>query len=368
MVLIQATNNQGDFWLHREHGFRGRRLFFWIAFCALLCAAGIVALVWFNQHRPPQVKTTKVALQIMKRTTISSGTVRPVQRQVIYANQLPSAVSSLDVHAGDHVKQGQTILQLDNTQQQKAVSSAEAALAIAEQAHNRALQGFDAASAALKEVWLPQIASTQHEVQQAQEQLTGAKAQLAATTLTAKFSGTVLIATKNGLNANGNQSPIMELVGDKSQVVLAVSEVDAVHLSKGMAASITSDAFPNQTFKGTVSTVAPYAQTTNAGSGQVEVLVQLKASLPIPLGYQVSCKIVSQTHDKVPVVPYSVLVQQGTKYVVYTVRDNRLKRVSVKLGITNDNGVQVTSGLHGGDLVVVNPPHNLASGEVVRTS
>lgn len=341
-----------------------------IGLVILIVLAVALSLIWTfsRRHQPIRIQTIDVQLKQMKQTTLSSGNVRPTDRQLIYANQLPSAVKKLDVQAGDNVKAGQTLLELDDTSQQSAVTAAQAALAVAEEAYNRALQGFDTAASVLQSVWLPQIASTQNSVNVAKEQLAGAEAELAATHVLANISGKVLIATKNGISPGGSQSPVIELVGSGEQIVLSVSEVDAVHVAKGMTVSITSDAFPNETYKGVVMSVAPFAVTSQSGSGDVQVLVKPSGKFPVPLGYQVNCKITSQTTEKVPVIPYGALVQQGTSYIVYVVKDGHVQPVPVKLGITNDSGVQVASGVKAGETVVLNPPENLVAGEAVRTS
>lgn len=337
-----------------------------IVIVVLVILACLVGLLWHSRHRELTVQLSAVQLKTMQRTTLSSGDVRPVQRQILYTNTLPAPVAKMDVVVGQHVHVGQPLLELNTASAQLAVTQAENALAQANTAYQRSVQGYQSATGPLQALWLPQVNSTQAAVVQAQQQLTTAKEQLAADTIDANFSGTVLIASADGLDASGNQAPVLELVGAQKQVVLELSEVDAIHIAKGMHVSITSDALQGQTFSGTVASVAPFAALSQSGSAQVQVIVTPAAHFPVPLGYQVNCKITSSTAKKVPTVPYAALVQQGTSYVVFQVVHGHVQMTSVQLGITDDSDVQVTSGLQPGDKVVVNPPTSLASGQAVN--
>jgi RND family efflux transporter MFP subunit len=334
---------------------------------AIIVIAGVVGdIVWKRTHQTVRVQTTKVQLQTMQRVIFSSGTVKPSTRQLVNATDLSAPVSKLDVAVGNHVSKGQTVIELNNQTQLSAVSQAQNALAEANSAYARALQGYQSAPSILKQIWLPQVDAAQSAVVQAEGQLSTAQAQLGATKIKATMNGTVLVASASGIDASGNQSPILEIVGPSKQVVIELSEVDATHVDKGMKVSMTSDAYPNQTFRGTVSMVAPFAAQTQAGSGQVEVDVSPAGTFTVPYGYQMDCKISSATHKQVPTVPYGALVQQGTSYAVYTYAGGHVHLTSVQLGITNDNAVEVTSGVHAGQIILNNPPANLQDGEAVN--
>lgn len=352
--------------MSRETGQSRRKQVIIIAIIVLVIIAGLVAyLIWHKGRQSAQVQTSTVRLQTMKRVTISSGDVRPIKRQLIYANSLTVPIRKLDVQVGSHVKQGQQLIQLDTTTTQIAVTQAKATLAQANKAYSQALASYQAAPTALQAILLPQVDTTQSAVVQAKQQLSAAESQLAALSITANFAGSVIIASADGVDASGNQSPIIELVGSAKQVVLELSEIDAIHVKKGMKVTMTTQALPNQTFKGVVSQVAPFAATSQSGTPQVQVLVQASGAFAVPLGYQMNCKITSSTHKSVPTVPYNALVQQGTNYAVYTLDHGHVHLTTVQLGITNNESVEVTSGLTSGQTIVDNPPSTLVNGEAV---
>ncbi|GEO24368.1 MexH family multidrug efflux RND transporter periplasmic adaptor subunit [Alicyclobacillus acidoterrestris] len=334
----------------------------------LAVAAAVVLTLVHRRHVTPALQVTTVRLQTMRRTIFSAGEVKPTERQLVDPTQLTSPVLHMDVSVGQHVKKGQILFQTDDSAQQQAISSAQSALTAANREYSQAQAGYSSAPDLLKQVWLPQVEAAEAAVTQAQQQLASAKAALAETQVRANFAGIVLVASPQGVDASGNQSPIVEVVGPQKQIVMELSEVDATHVKKGMSVSITSNAYPNQTFHGTVSMVAPFAATNQNGTGQVEVDVQPTGTFTVPLGYQVNCKIASATHKQVPTVPYGALVQQGSNYAVYVVSGGKAVLTPVQLGITNDTSVEVTSGLHAGEQILNNPPSDLQNGQAVKTS
>ena len=68
-------------------------------------------------------------------------------------------------------------------------------------------------------------------------------------------------------------------------------------------------------------------------------------------------------------IPRSALFR-GAKgeWKVYSVVDGRAKETIIKLGLTNDEFVEVAAGLKQGDMVVLTPESSLAEGQKVRVA
>jgi multidrug efflux pump subunit AcrA (membrane-fusion protein) len=63
-----------------------------------------------------------------------------------------------------------------------------------------------------------------------------------------------------------------------------------------------------------------------------------------------------------PVIPNAAVQRQGNQIGVWTVADDRLSFVPVKLGRTDlDGRVQVVAGLHAGDSIVLHSARPLTS-------
>jgi len=68
------------------------------------------------------------------------------------------------------------------------------------------------------------------------------------------------------------------------------------------------------------------------------------------------------------VVPPAALVREGADPAsasTFVVRQGKAEKVDVALGVETPDGIQVTSGLAAGDVVVLDPPTALASGAPV---
>ncbi len=336
--------------------------------CAVMALLVIALVSWKSRRALPVVQTAPVSVQRIERVTLATGTVRPAARQIINLDNLQAPIQRVLVHVGEHVQAGQPLVQLSTASAEASVQAAASALADAKSAYQRVLAQYNQAPTALKALFLPQLNAALASVASARSQLAQAQASLAQLTITATLSGVVLIANPNGVDANGNPTPVVEVASPKKDVIVDLSEVDAAQIQVGMTATMQTDAYPNQTFTGVVASIAPYAEVSSSGAPVVEVTVEPRGSFPVPYGYQLTCRILSRSQTPVAAIPYSAVVQNGTGYAVYEWRSGHVYLVPVKLGMTSDTAVQVLSGVHPGDRVVVNPPDNLANGEAVRTS
>jgi multidrug efflux pump subunit AcrA (membrane-fusion protein) len=75
--------------------------------------------------------------------------------------------------------------------------------------------------------------------------------------------------------------------------------------------------------------------------------------------------------EKLPnvlVIPDSALAVEGTKKLIWVVRDGTAHRVQVETGLDDGNQVEIRSGLKRGEQVVFAGKDGLAEGKVVQAS
>ncbi|GGJ01971.1 macrolide export protein MacA [Alicyclobacillus cellulosilyticus] len=340
----------------------------WGLVVLLLLSVGAAVAFWLRP-RPPIVAVEVVRPQRLVSDVFASGTVRPVRRQILMPTALPAPVTTWYVHAGDHVRRGQLLAQLDNAAQRASLASARVAYQSAQAMFNSAQAQYRAAPPGLKPQFLGTLESARTQLAQARAQLAQAQAAYDATLVRAAIDGSVLIADDDGMAADGTPAPVLEVASDEKQVVVAVGQVDAVHLKPGMLARLQSDSFPGVTWTGRVASVAPYAGSAgDASAGQVAVTILPRGRFPVPYGYQVDVHIRTAAAARALAVPYEALVSAGGGYAVFVVQGGRVREVPVTLGLTTDTAVQVVHGLRAGDAVVLNPPPGLVNGEAVRVT
>lgn len=321
---------------------RRLRVRFWgvVLLIVVLIIGGILYL--FLRPRQPRVQLMTIRRATMQNQIFSSGNIQPLFRQIVMPSQLAVPLGKFNVQLGEHVKAGQVLITGQNQAQMAALTAAKSAVSSAQAT----------------------MPTAQSQLAQAKAQLASAQSAYDATVVKAQFSGTVILLSHNGLASDLSPAPYLEVVSGK-KLAVNVSEVDAVQIHPGLTASLTSDAYPNQTWTGTVTAVQGFASTNSNGTAQVKVDLRVPANFPVPLGYQVDANIISTTHKQVPVISYQALVQDGNNYAVFVYQNGRVFKRQVTLGITNNSVVEVTKGLAAGTQVVVNPSATLTNNEAV---
>lgn len=168
---------------------------------------------------------------------------------------------------------------------------------------------------------------------------------------------------------SGAGSPATELFHiaaiQQLRVYVNVPQQFSPSAKPGLTADLTLQEFPGRRFRGTL------VRTANAidlatRTLLVEVDVDNRTGELLPGAY-------AEVHLKVPsgspafILPVSALIFRSEGLQVGTVQNgNRAALVNITLGRDMGNEVEVVSGLNADDLVIVNPPDSLISGETVR--
>lgn len=202
------------------------------------------------------------------------------------------------------------------------------------------------------------------DVAAAQSRVDAIQATLNQASIKAPFGGTI---TGVGLLPGDLVTPgaVLINIADLSElhVDLPIAEVDVNRVQAGQSASLTFDAAPEATFTGRVVSIA-FAPRVAAGAVNYPVTVVLDApDERIRPGMTVAVNIEVSRLENVLLVPNrSVRSVQGER-VVYVLQGGVPMAVKVQLGASNDVQSEVRGGdLKEGDLVVLNPPSLLFSG------
>lgn len=341
----------------------------WIGSSVVLAVLLIGAGVMVFRPRPVKIITATVQRQTLQNKIFATGTVKPLTRQILMPTQLTSPIEKIAVQVNQQVHAGAVLVTLQNEAQSATLNAASVAVQQSRAALQQAQQEQAAAPIGMQPQFEGTVAAAQLSLSQAQSGLAQAQAAYDATVIKAKMDGTVILVNSEGVGADGTPAPILEVAAAEKQIVTSVSEVDAVHVQRGMEATVTSEAYPDKTWTAKVSRVAEFASSGASGTGQVEIDLTVGSTFDVAFGYDVDVHIVTNTHKEVPVVPYAALTQDGgNSYVVYVYQNGRVHRVEVTLGITTDNLVEVTKGLQSNQVVVLNPPSSMRDGEAVTNS
>ncbi len=198
-----------------------------------------------------------------------------------------------------------------------------------------------------------QYDTAQIAVQQAQANVDKAK-------LAAPFDGVVSAVNYNvgdavGTSTNGTTGGAVNIANlSNLQVQVLVAEVDMPKVKVGEDAQLTLDALPGKTYDAKVVKVDPVGTVTQ---GVVNYPVTVAITSPdqsIDPGMTANLNIVVDQRSDVLTVPVRAVRTQGNQKVVTVLYKDETLQVPVTTGLSNDQSVEVTSGLQQGDTVVLN--------------
>jgi membrane fusion protein, multidrug efflux system len=351
----------------------------------VLVASGWSGAGW-AQSPPPTVLVAQVQVQDVAPVYSYIGRVQAIQ-SVQVVPRVTAFIEQEPTPQGSEVKAGQVLFQLQQTQYQAALQSAQAQLASAtaalrnsqlqyERSSQLGAQGFEAQSK------LDQATATrdqdQASVQAAQAAVMQAALNLSYCTITSPIGGRVGVYTLTTGNLVTPSTPALTTVNqqDPIRVVFSVSDRDLVRAQQ--RAGATPEKLASQL---TLQLLLPDGSTyQHAGSitflnNQVDPqtgTVSVFADFPNPdrllvPGGLVTVNLRRSTPERAPMVPVAAIqTDQTGHYVLVVGQDHKVAQRNVTLGrqIAQDN--IVTKGLSGGEQVIVEGVQKIRPGEIVN--
>jgi HlyD family secretion protein len=307
----------------------------------------VILLIAGNVARQSAGKVVAVQFARVRREDITArvrapGKIEP-RTQVKVSADVMGKVVQLPIKEGDRVKQGQLMLQLDDTQYRSAHSQAKAARASAdarmrevESSLKVAEASYQRQKALFEQRLLSQaewdqattnyesarsaVATAREEVARSQAALEGASDNLSKCRFLAPFDGVVSalnveageVVITGTMNNPGTQ---ILVVSDLSRMLVRadVDETDVVDLKIGQKAKITVDALPDTSFPGTVTEIGNTAKRTATGGaeGQTNFEVKVVFDQDVPQvrpGMTADVEIETGTREKTLGVPIQAVV------------------------------------------------------------
>ena len=199
--------------------------------------------------------------------------------------------------------------------------------------------------------------SLANQVAQAQLQVERIQSQIAQSTLVTPIAGTVTAVnfTEGDSVAAGETILIIsDLTKVEVQVPLLDREVQ--ELSEGMAALGTIPSRPETAFPMTIRQL-PYPYGTGAQGNEANSFVRVSFDDPTPvadlsIGDRLEITILLERHDDVLWLPPAAIREFNGRLFVVVQEGESQKRLDIKIGLQNENQVEIVSGVSEGQLVV----------------
>jgi len=350
---------------------------------ALLAIVGIVMSVACHRDAPEEVESeTVVPVTAMPAETGSitaeahgTGLVAPAPgAELLVIAPEPARIVEMPKAEGDTVKRGDVLVRFEIpstaaevSKQEAETKRAQARIENARAALARAKDLFDRGVAARKEVEdaTKELADAEADLAAAQAASTAAGAMAARSVVRATFDGIVAKRSHNPgdlVEASGSDAVLRVVDPRRVEVVASVPINDALGIAVGAPARIV-DAWAS-TGDDSLKVVARPA-AVQQGTATVAVRLAFAKPTRYPVGAPVRVAIDTDTHHNVVLVPASAVVREGEETAVFVVENQMAKRREVKIGIEDDDHVEIVSGLKAGEMVITSGQNGLPDGAKV---
>lgn len=316
-----------------------------------------------------------------------TGSIYPLY-QYIVAPKVSGRVMEINVRIGDWVESGEVIARIDDAEYQQDVLEAEANLRISQANLAEAKSQFELAKQELDRVRSLQekgiaspseldAAATNHEALESRVELARAQVEQRLAALNSakiRLGYTVLRGTEPGFVGErfvdeggllATNSPVVSVIGIDT-VIVRTTVIERVYgqIELGQPAQIEVDAYPDKSFGGKVSRLAPMLDQASRVA-QLEVEVANDSQLLKP-GMFCRVNVVLAEKDSAQVVPSRSVVRRGESEGIFLVDQEgaTARYVPVELGITTPEMSEVLSPPIEG-LVVTIGQHLLEDGSRV---
>jgi multidrug efflux pump subunit AcrA (membrane-fusion protein) len=207
-----------------------------------------------------------------------------------------------------------------------------------------------------------EIEVARQRVEEAERTLRVARQQVQEAVVIAPFAGIITAVNAELGQAVGTQG-VVRLVSSALEIRLDVDESNLGDLALGQEAVISSNVFPNDTFRGSVSEIGAAVDQTR---GTVTVRVTpLQAPDWLRPGQTVNVNIITQRAVARLLIPAQAVSRSGERAVVYVVENGRALEKIVLTRPPTPQGVPVLTGLSAEDRIIADT-RGIVAGERVR--
>jgi HlyD family secretion protein len=353
-------------------------------------AAGVAILAavgWFYERadgsEAPVYRLATIQRGTLRSTVSATGILGAVQT-IQVGTQVSGQLAAIHVDYNDRVRKGQLLARIDPRLQTQAVEEAQAqleraqaTLAHAESDHARGKQLFDANVITASELSTLQssLSVQQASVKSARIALERARQNLAYTYIHAPIDGVIVernVDVGQTVAANFSAPQLFLIANDLSdmRILVAVDESDIGAIRTGQPVEFTVQAYPRETFAGTVQQVRLQSKTQDNVVSYTAVVGVKNATGKLLPGMTATVQFLTGVAQDALLVPNAALrirptpamlaqaradVQRGRSPVLWTLDDDGSpKAMRVRTGLSDGRHTAVEgAGLAEGTKVVI---------------
>ena len=304
------------------------------------------------------VKADNAHMAFINRTITSNG-VLEANHQLNVVSETQGKIIHVYKHLGDYVKKGDVIAKVED----QTIRAAEMVAEANYKQNQTDVKRFERLSKG--------DAISEHQLEEAKIGLEKAKADyikakkaLDNTSITAPISGVInkKFITEGQFLSGG--MPVVEIVDNHLlKLHVKVDGKDIYDIKKGQNVQVTVPAFPAHNFNGKVTAIAVKADKTM--NFDVEITLDNTHGIPLKSGLYAEVNFPVQS-QKVLVIPKESIIGSMEKPQVFVVKNHKAVLTNIITGISNNDYIQVISGVKEGEPVIYSGQLNLSGKEQVK--
>jgi len=361
-----------------------------IVVAALAVGAGSYVAYVHTLGRPPEVQTAIVSVRSAGQPGVlltGSGYVVTQHKYIVIGTKILGQIVEEPIEEGQHVHKGDVLARIDDrdyqAQLRQALADRDLAIANvqlreAQARRTRALFDNQAMSQDQLDLAENALAVAQADLKRAQGAIDFARFNVSQCKIESPIDGIVLqkyrelgdtINYGGQLQAGGGATDIVQLADTTDmRVEVDINEADIAKVTMSEAAAVIPDAYPDKSFSAVVAKIYPEADRQK---GTVKVEVKLRDPDLNIIRPEMSAKVTFLAGDlhvrTVPLItaPKKAIVADATGKAVWVVRDGEAYRVAITTGRELQDGIEIHSGLDGGERIILEPSANLQNGSRV---
>jgi RND family efflux transporter MFP subunit len=313
----------------------------------------------YDKEQAINVEALTLSLQDAAAEYTFSGTFEPEKETKISA-EIQGKINRVYVDAGNMVKKGQTIIQIDNALLKLQLESIEVQIEGLEADVKR--YGILAKADAIQGV---QLEKAELGLKAAKVQRSTILEQINKTTIVAPFDGIVTAKlTEEGAFAAPGM-PLLQITDiARLKFTVMVSENDLKLFQANQSYPVIADVYPQIILSGKANMIGSQANMGN--SFPVQVTVKNTPGLKIKSGMFGKLILSTDADGEQIIIPASAIVGSTIQPQVYIIKNGKALLHPVIVSKRMENKVVVQSGLHKGEVIVTGGFINLFDGANVN--
>ena len=339
----------------------------------IVAALGVIAYTLMNNKKENEAKTAIVAeknasvavkVAIVKTEEITldfsvNGNFAPLQ-ELSFSAEKPGRVVRVLVDEGNRVRIGQTLAIVRSEQISADLQTAQAS-------YQNALTDFGRFENAYKTggVTKQQLDQAKLNLVASKSRLQQAKVNIGDTNIKATINGIVNKRYIEPGSVLGAGTQLFEIVNvSKLKLKVNVNETQVANLKVGTTTTVKATVFPDASFSGKISFIAPKADASL--NFPVEIEITNNAANDLKAGMYGTAEFASnQQKQTLMIVPRNAFVGSVSSNEIFVVENGIAKLKIVTAGRILGGKVEILNGLSDGETVIVTGQINLQDGSKV---